>query len=72
MWAKTPSFTLFAFSISANVWLDSFKLSRQSCSQCLKFLLALCHTYALSSIGMIPCFFNSSYRNLRPACVHSV
>ena len=30
------------------------------------------HNQSRSNIGMIPCFFSSSYRNLRPACVHSV
>ena len=72
MRAKTTSFTLFAFGISTDVWLKNFYFSRQSSNQCLKLLLTLCHTYALSNIGMMPCFFSSSYRNLRPACVHSV
>ena len=30
------------------------------------------HNQSRSNMGMIPCFFSSSYRNLRPACVHSV
>ena len=72
MRAKIPSFTLFAFNISTDEWLKKFYFSRQSSDQFLKFLLTLCHTYALSNIGMIPCFFSSSYKNFLPACVHSV
>ena len=54
------------------LFIDLHRLLNGLTDHDLHFRLRLLVHQSRSNMGMIPCFFSSSYRNLRPACVHSV